>query len=27
VGFDAVQFTSPSQLAAELRARGVRWNY
>jgi FMN phosphatase YigB (HAD superfamily) len=26
-GFDAVQFTSPSQLVAELRARGVRWNY
>ncbi len=26
-GFDAVQFTSPPQLAADLRARGVRMNY
>jgi glucose-1-phosphatase len=26
-GFDAVLFESPYQLANELRARGVRWNY
>jgi FMN phosphatase YigB (HAD superfamily) len=26
-GFDAVQFTSPRQLVAELRSRSVRWNY
>jgi len=26
-GFDAVQYVSPSQVAAELRARGVRFNY
>ena len=27
VGFDAVQYTSTPQLAADLRARGVRFNY
>ena len=27
VGFDAVQFTSASQLVADLRARGVRMDY
>jgi HAD superfamily hydrolase (TIGR01509 family) len=27
VGFDAVQFTSARELAAELRERGVRFNY
>jgi putative hydrolase of the HAD superfamily len=26
-GFDAVQFEETRQLAAELRRRGVRWNY
>jgi len=27
VGFDAVQYTSPRQLAAGLRSRGLRFNY
>jgi len=27
VGFDAVQYTSTPELAAELRRRGVRFNY
>ena len=27
VGFDAVLFHNAQQLAAELRARGIRWNY
>ena len=27
VGFDAVQFTTAAALAAELRRRGVQWNY
>jgi FMN phosphatase YigB (HAD superfamily) len=27
VGFDAVQYTSTAELAAELRKRGVRFNY
>ena len=27
VGLDAVLFQGPQQLAADLRARGVRWNY
>jgi putative hydrolase of the HAD superfamily len=26
-GFDAVQFHDPWQVAAELRARGIRWNF
>ncbi|MGE0755973.1 MAG: HAD-IA family hydrolase, partial [Pirellulaceae bacterium] len=26
-GFDAVQYESPVQLAADIRRRGVRWNY